>query len=559
MNRVLIVDDNDENRYLLRALLEGHGFEVVQAAHGAEALTRARQALPALIISDLLMPVMDGYTFLRECRADEQLRLVPFVVYTATYTDPKDERLALSLGASAFIIKPAEPETFVARIREVLALQGRGELPAAPAPADENVLLRQYSEVLVRKLEDKVVQLEQANRALREEFAERRRLEEQVRQAQKMEAIGRLAGGVAHDFNNMLTIITGCAELILRTLPAGHEARTLVEDILTTVDRSAALTGQLLAFARRQVVALRVLDVNDVVRGVEKMLQRIIGEDVKLVTRLAPDLGPVRADVGQLEQVLLNLAVNARDAMPRGGTLSIETSNVELDDVYTRAQASAKPGPHVLLTVRDDGCGMTADVKARLFEPFFTTKGPGKGTGLGLATTQGIVGQLGGHVEVDSEEGLGTCFKIFLPRLADPARRIDAGADATPPSVRGGTESVLLVEDDARLRTLLRDVLREAGYSVTVAGDGNEALRLVAQLRGPLNIIVTDVVMPGLGGRAMVEQLIATFPRAKVLYLSGYTDDAVVRHGVLHDRVPFLQKPFTAAALRRKVREVLDS
>jgi signal transduction histidine kinase len=558
MNRVLIVDDNRDNMYLLHVLLEGNGFVVEEAGDGAEALVKAGQFTPTIIISDLLMPVMDGYSLLKHCKADERLKLIPFVVYTATYTDPKDERLALSLGAEAFIVKPAEPETFITRIREVLAMQRRGELPLNTlTEADETVLLKQYSEVLIRKLEDKVVQLEEANRALREEYTERRRLEEQLRQAQKMEAISRLAGGVAHDFNNLLTIITGFCEEILAHLPAGHEARTSVKEILKAVDRSAALTGQLLAFSRRQVVALKVLDLNGVIRGVERMLQRVIGEDVKLETSLAENLGAVRADAGQLEQVLMNLAVNARDAMPRGGKLTVETNNIDLDEVYARLHEPAKSGPHVLLAVSDTGCGMTAEVKARIFEPFFTTKGPGKGTGLGLATIQGIVSQLGGHIVAYSEENIGTSFKIYLPRLADSVRP-DGGETSLQP-VRGGTESILLVEDDALLRNLLRNTLRDAGYSVTAAGDGNEALRLAARQRGPLDIIVTDVIMPGMGGRQMVEQLVTTFPKVKVLYLSGYTDDAVIRHGILHDQVPFLQKPFTSAALQRKVREVLDS
>jgi signal transduction histidine kinase len=557
MNRVLIVDDNRDNMYMLRVLLEGNGFAVEEAGQGAEALAKARQATPSLIISDLLMPVMDGYALLKECKADAQLKLVPFLVYTATYTDPKDERLALSLGAEAFILKPAEPEPFLARIREVLAQQARGELPLNTQSEDETVLLKQHNAALVRKLEAKVVQLEQANRALREDSAERQRLEEQVRRAQKIEAIGRLAGGVAHDFNNLLTSVAGCCDLILKSLAPTHEARGLVEEILHVVDRAASLTGQLLTFSRRQVVALKVLDINTIVRGIEKMLQRIIGEDIKLEISLAKDLGAVRADVGQLEQVLVNLAVNARDAMPRGGKLTIETNKVDLDEVYTRANDSAKPGPHVLLAVSDNGCGMTAEVKARLFEPFFTTKAPGKGTGLGLATTQGIVSQLGGHIEVYSEENLGTSFKIYLPRLAD-STRAEAGA-APSQALRGGTESILLVEDDNILRGLLRDILRGSGYTVLAAGDGAEALRLLEQQRAPLDIIVTDVVMPDMGGRQLVEQLVGSFPRAKVLYLSGYTDDAVVRHGILHDQVPFLQKPFTSQALRRKVRDVLDS
>jgi CheY-like chemotaxis protein len=312
-----------------------------------------------------------------------------------------------------------------------------------------------------------------------------------------------------------------------------------------------------LTFSRRQVIVLKVIDLNAAIRSTEKMLRRVIGEDIKLETSLADDLGPVRADVGQLGQVLLNLVINARDAMPRGGKLTIETSNIDLDDLYTKLHIAAKPGPHVLLAVADTGCGMRAEIMARIFEPFFTTKGQGKGTGLGLATVQGIVTQLEGHIEVYSEVSIGTSFKIYLPRVAGPARP-ESGAAAVE-TVLGGTESILLVEDDALLRGLLHNVLIEAGYSVTTACNGNEALQVAAKHRGAFHIIVTDVVMPDLGGRQMAEQLAVKFPKAKVLYLSGYTDDAVVRHGILHDQVPFLQKPFTSAALMRKVREVLDA
>jgi PAS domain S-box-containing protein len=683
MNRALIVDDNLENRYLLHVLLQGNGYQVEEASHGAEALAKARQSTPALIISDLLMPVMDGYSFLKQCKADEQLKVVPFVVYTATYTDPKDERLALSLGADAFIVKPLEPEPFIRRIREVVAMQGRGELPLnTEVQTDEHVILKQYNEALVRKLEAKLVQLEQANQALRQDVAqrqqveaalrlrdraiqavsqgiliadacqadnpivyaspsfekltgyasseilgrncrflqgkdtdaaardqiraairavrscsvellnyrkdgttfwnhltiapvfddagrathfvgvqtdvtERRRLEEQFRQAQKMEAVGQLAGGVAHDFNNLLTIITGFSDLILYDLAADDKARAYVQEILKAVERSSALIRQLLAYSRRQVVVLKVLDLNTVIRGADKMLQRIIGDDIQLETSLAENLGAVRADVGQLEQVLLNLAINARDAMPSGGKLTIETCNIDLDDLYVKFHLPAKAGPHVLLAVSDNGCGMTPEIKARIFEPFFTTKTPGKGTGLGLATTQGIVSQLDGHIEVYSEVDNGTSFKIYLPRVSTPARPEAGKVDAQP--VLGGTESVLLVEDDPLLRGLLHDVLAQRGYAVTVACNGKDALQVAANHRGTFDIIVTDVVMPDLGGRQMVEQLIMPFPNAKVLYLSGYTDDAVVRHGILHDRMPFLQKPFGSAALLRKVREVFDS
>jgi PAS domain S-box-containing protein len=383
-----------------------------------------------------------------------------------------------------------------------------------------------------------------------------KRLEEQYRQAQKMEAVGQLAGGVAHDFNNLLTIINGYADLLLQSLPPDDPSRGLISEIHRAGERSAGLTRQLLAFSRQQVLAPRVLDLNAVVSDTEKMLRRMIGEDVRLATSPAPGLWLVKADPGQVEQVLLNLAVNARDAMPTGGRLTIETRNVELDAGYAAGHPGAHPGPHVLLAVSDTGCGMTDEVKARIFEPFFTTKGPGKGTGLGLATVYGIVTQSGGHVGVYSEAGVGTTFKVYLPRAEGPVggSKVRAGALAPP----RGAETVLLVEDDPGVRALSRHILAGCGYTVLEAGDGDEAARAAVRHAGLVHLLVTDVVMPGGGGRAVADRLLERCPGLKVLYVSGYTDDAVVRHGVLHESVNFLQKPFTPAALAWKVREVLD-
>ncbi len=395
-----------------------------------------------------------------------------------------------------------------------------------------------------------------AQLAVTRDVTDRRNLEAQLRQAQKMEAVGQLAGGVAHDFNNLLTVIIGYSSLLLESGAIDYSSSELIEEIKRAGERSAGLTRQLLAFSRQQVLAPKILNLNTVVADTEKMLRRLIGEDVRLSTSLAPNLDFVWADAGQVEQVLLNLVVNARDAMPTGGKLTIETANVELDEHYTRDHADAKPGPHVLLAVSDTGCGMRPEVKARVFDPFFTTKGPGKGTGLGLSTVYGIVKQSGGLVGVYSEVGIGTTFKIYLPRTGEPVEAAKARSGVRMPP--RGSETVLLVEDEDGVRGLTRHVLTNCGYAILEASDGEEALRVAAQHGGPIDILVTDVVMPGLGGREVSERLLATQPGLRVLFLSGYTDDAVVRHGVLHERVNFLQKPFSPMVLAHKVREVLD-
>ena len=388
------------------------------------------------------------------------------------------------------------------------------------------------------------------------DITERKQLEEQFHQAQKMEAVGRLAGGVAHDFNNLLTAILGSADLVLDTLTAGAPERGEVEEIRKAALRAADLTHQLLAFSRQQVIAPTVLNPNAVVANMDKLLRRLLGEDVELRAVLAPDLATVKADPSQLEQVILNLAVNARDAMPNGGKLTIETQNVDLDQEYVRGHLSAQPGPFVMLAVSDTGVGMDAATQARIFEPFFTTKETGKGTGLGLATVYGIVKQSGGWIWVYSEPGDGTTFKIYFPRAAEPAAPA-APSPAPPVSVRG-SETVLLVEDDEMIRTLVPKVLKANGYTVLVAANGREAERVAGQHDGPIHLLMTDVVMPGMSGREVAQRLAAARAGIRVLYLSGYTDDAIVHHGVLEPGVAFLQKPFTPAVLGRKVREVLD-
>jgi PAS domain S-box-containing protein len=382
-----------------------------------------------------------------------------------------------------------------------------------------------------------------------------KQMEQQLRQSQKMEAIGHLAGGVAHDFNNLLTVINGCCEL-LRTngsLPDG--AAPLVEEIHRAGERAATLTRQLLAFGRKTVLQTRVLPLNELVTDFEKLLGRLIGEDIQLATDFRADPGLVRVDPGQMEQVLMNLVVNARDAMPRGGTLTIATRDIFLDENYARRHEEVRPGRYVLLTVADTGHGMDHRTLTRLFEPFFTTKPVGKGTGLGLAMVYGILKASGGHVSVESEPGRGTTFQLLLPAVDKPEA---TGHPTSRYSQPGGTETVLVVEDEAGVRALARQALEARGYCVLEATDGESALQICKEHVGQIKLVVSDVVMPRMSGRELGQQLAQIWPQVRVLYTSGYTDDAVVRHGIYQSESDFLQKPFTVHGLLKKVREILD-
>ncbi len=388
------------------------------------------------------------------------------------------------------------------------------------------------------------------------DVTEQRQLEEQFRQSQKMEAVGQLAGGIAHDFNNLLTAILGNTQLLLRDLPPGDAKRGDVEEIRKASERAASLTRQLLAYSRRQMLQPEVLNLNGVVAEMDKMLRRLIGEHIALVTVLAPDLGHVRADPNQLEQVIVNLAVNARDAMAQGGTLTIETANVDLDATYAQTHLGSVPGPYTMLAVTDTGVGMDAGVRAHLFEPFFTTKEVGRGTGLGLATVYGIVKQSDGYISVYSEVGRGSSFKIYLPRIATPS---DAPVGPQRGRPARGNETVLVVEDEPAVLTLSRRALETQGYVVLAASDATAALRIVERHGGTIHLLVTDVVMPGLSGRELADKLAAQRPGIRVLYMSGYPGDAVVEHGSLPAGSAFLQKPFSPDSLARKVRDVLDA
>jgi PAS domain S-box-containing protein len=389
--------------------------------------------------------------------------------------------------------------------------------------------------------------------------AEREKLEEQFRASQKLEAIGSLAGGIAHDFNNLLSVILCCTEFAMVRVRDDDQARDELLEVKKAGERAVALTRQILAFSRKQVLRPVVLNLNQITAGVEKMLRRILGEDVDYRQVLAPDLGMVWADPGQIEQVLMNLVVNARDAMPEGGKLTIETSNVELDAEYAARHVAVKPGPYVRFAITDTGCGMDERTQARIFEPFFTTKERGKGTGLGLSTVYGIVKQSGGNIWVYSEPGQGTAFKIYLPRDLSASVTVTSSRLAAVPTPSTGTETILVVEDEEAVRDIARRILREAGYTLLTAASPENALLTCKTQQGKIHLLVTDVVMPQMSGRLLAERLALERPGIKVLYMSGYTDDAIVHHGTLAPGTNFIGKPFSAADLTRKVREVLDS
>ncbi len=850
MMRALVVDDKEPNLEYLRALLEGAGWTVEVARHGAEAIALAKQRVPDLVISDLLMPIMDGYTLLRHWKNEPRLQGVPFIVYTATYTDRDDERLALELGADAFILKPTEPEDFLAQIRRVQE-SGPARRPIV-ATEDAPGQLSLYNAALVRRLEIKSFELEQANRQLELELAARatverllhdrgarlnlflelgeilratdpeqllgdamrllgehfgvsrcayvelleggkrvtiradyadhvpsivgqhqlpalglrlladlelgsgaiivrdparelgseeqaqlaafdlgaficmplvrhgtlhavlflgqpaprdwipidtavirevldrctgalerhafedklrqsatllqiagrvarlggwsvelpgdrviwsdemcvihdaplgtqpspeqafeyyapefrdavratirtcivegtsfeleaqivtttnrrvwvrcigqaerdrlgvttrlhgalqdidetRKLQDQFRQAQKMEAVGRLAGGVAHDFNNLLSVIISYAGFLLEDLPADNPVRDDVAEINRAAEKATDLTRQLLTFSRHKAIERRVIDLAPIVQAMQSMLRRLLGEDIELSLQVSKQPSRAFSDASQIEQIVMNLAVNARDAMPDGGKLVIEVANVLLDAEYATNHHGVAMGPYVMISVSDTGVGMDPATREKIFEPFFTTKEKGKGTGLGLSTVFGIAQQSGGFVWVYSEVGIGTTFKVYMPRTEDQVDPV--AAPTVAPSTLRGTETVLVVEDDAQVRQMTGTMLRRHGYTVLDAADGAEALQIFAQHRAAVRLMITDVVMPRMSGRELADQIVAAGSDVRVLFFSGYTEETIIHHGMLEPGIAFLEKPVSSEILLRKVRELLD-
>ncbi len=672
MPRVLIVDDSEDNLYYLRTLLEAYGYDVESAVHGAEALAKARHSPPGLVISDLLMPVMDGYTLLRQWRLDDHLRNIPFVVYTATYTSPEDERLAIDLGADAFMVKPKEPDEFMAAIRHVLSrVTGAGSRPVHMSEASDQDIVKQYSAALVRKLEEKTIQLEAANHALQQEIAERkqadmrletlieqanigilvhrdfkpimangemarifgyaskddiqnmpdcralvvegererieacsrdrleggevpgfyelkgrkkdgtiidlenrafaiqwndqlavcsmltdvtqqRKVEAQLRQSLRLEAVGQMTGGIAHDFNNLLTIIIGNAEVIEET--GGPSLRALAEVARKAAERGAELTGRLLAFSRQQPLAPKAIDINLLISKMDGLIRRAIGGQFEIRTVLPDNLWHVFVDPSQLENALLNLAINARDAMPDGGRLTIETGNIRMDEAAA-ADRELAPGDYLLVTVSDTGTGMDKDTLARAFEPFFTTKEVGKGSGLGLSMVYGFVTQSRGQVRIHSAPGQGTSVRIYLPRAAEGVAL--GKPEVHDGSLPRGSEKILLVDDDAMVRDMVVMQLQNLGYSVVSAANGSQALEVLKRESG-FDLLFTDVVMPGgLNGRQLADQARKLNPGLRVIFSSGYADSAVVLHGGLDQGVHLLNKPYRRSDLAKKVREAL--
>lgn len=448
------------------------------------------------------------------------------------------------------------PPEQLPKARELMSknFEGKGTGP------DEFILNRKNDENVLVEIGTRPIEIggQKIVLGIVRDISERRRLEEQLHQAQKMEAIGMLAGGVAHDFNNILTSIIGNASLALMEIDKGDSLREEIEEIKAAGEKAAALTRQLLAFSRKQIIQPKVVGLNELLSGMEKMLGRLIGENIELVTILEPALWPVKADPGQIEQVIMNLTINSRDAMPKGGKLIIETANVDLNRNYFRNHGikEEQPGPYVMLAVSDTGIGMDKETREHIFDPFYTTKETGKGTGLGLSTIYGVVRQSNGFVWVYSEPGRGSTFKVYLPRAeenvgAEEQERIPVGEP-------GGSETVLIVEDNDSLRRLARTVLKQKGYKVLEAENGEEALRVSNEHEGAIDLLVTDVVMPKKSGRETAERLQQIYPRMKVIYMSGYTDNAIVQHGVLEPGLNFIEKPFSPADLARKVREVLD-
>ncbi len=630
---VLVVDDHDGARSARVRALEQESFHTLQARDGREAFDLARRERPDLIVSDVILPAMDGVALCAAVRGDERIARTPILVTSGVQRESSTIVASLDAGADDYLVEPADSAQLIAKVRALLARRalevelarvnaelearatsGEAQLravfenaldcmliaddegryvdanPAACAllgvPKDELIgrsaadfagagidfadawaeFLAKGSttgEMAFRRADGREFDAEFTVRAhivpgrhlsIVRELTERKRVEEHVRQVQRLEAVGRLAGGIAHDFNNLLTVILGAAELLTEELPKGGFAWHQAVETHAAATRAAALTSQLLAFSRRQLLRPTRVDLGAVVRDMLPMLQRLVGEHIAISVSTADGLPAVRVDQSQFGQVIVNLVANARDAMPSGGTLRIETRRVHLDAEYAAQHVGVAAGPYVMLMVSDTGAGMDAATRKRIFEPFFTTKEMGKGTGLGLSTAYGIVKQSGGNIWVYSEPNRGTTFKVYVPEAATITEAVTI---ARREQLVRGEGQVLLVEDEPGVRAIAHQILKRCGYRVTVANDGPDALVQCERAALQFDLVITDVVMPGMSGSELVSRLRAQRPELRVLYTSGYTEDAVIHHGVAAG-AHFLAKPFTPTDLARKVRQVLE-
>jgi len=687
MALILIVDDNRENLYMIDVLLRKNGFETVSADNGKEALEKARVTPPDMIVTDILMPVMDGFTLCREWKADERLGKIPFVFYTATYTDPKDIELGLSLGAERFLLKPMEPEALLETLQAVLAESKTGTAGSSGTgyTEEETGVLKKYNEVLFHKLQDKVTALEKMNMTLQREIEKRRlvennlrqseerlmsvlgslpvglawgdganrieyvnrqftelfgyvigdiktindwfrkvcsddkkkweqleamwtktagtdrqrgiltpyvdvritckdgtfrdvsvigavisnlhitvftditeknKLQEQLTRAQKLESIGNLAGGIAHDFNNILTVITGLAGLMQTNMNSYDPLMRYVNEMASAGMRGASLTHQLLAFSRKQILDIKHVDLNDIVMNLQKMLYRLIREDIAL--NFVPFAGslPIMADPNQIEQVIINIVTNARDAMPNGGPLDISTDMIFIDDAFAGQNGQHKAGNYAVIRISDRGMGMDEDTKSKIFEPFFTTKEIGKGTGLGLAVVYGIIQQHNGMIFVESERGNGSSFIIYLPLMkgnVEVENRVPLAVD-----YKGGSETILLAEDNIMIRDTTSDILRRHGYNVIMVEDGESAVKVFEEHCKTIDLVILDMMMPRKKGFEVYLEIFKKAPQIKALFITGYSESEVDRYEIKRRALPLLSKPYTIIDLLKNVREILD-
>ena len=548
MTKILVVEDESIVGLDIQNRLQRFGFEVSDVvASGEEAITSSAEMTPDLVLMDIMLQGdMDGVEAADLIRARHDIP----VIFLTAYSDEGTLERAKTTNPHGYVLKPFEDRELYTTIQVVL---GRHE--------SDRELKKLHDELEVR-VQERTAELARVNTELRREIEERKRadeqkvrLAEQLRQSQKMESLGRLAAGVAHDFNNMLTIINGYSALALDNVDPDDPLHQDIETIKDAGERASLLTEQLLAFGRRQLLDIQRFDIHRAMGGTFQMLQRLIGEDIQLIIDLQPGVYCVETDPGQFDQVLFNLAINARDAMLGGGQLFIETAVVELDEKYARCHVDVAPGPYVRIRVRDTGCGMSQDLLSRVFEPFFTTKPKGKGTGLGLSVVYGIVEQSGGHIDIASQPDRGTTVDLYLPRVAGAPEA--PSPRQAPATLQGDRENILLVEDEEVVRDLAHRVLRDHGYSVLEARGGEEALVLCELHDGPIHLLLTDVVMPEMSGPQLAERLVPLRPDMKVIFMSGYTDDKILQYGISEEEMSFLQKPFTPAHLAAKVRQAL--